>query len=55
VSPDALVLAIDQGTHASRALVHDADVDQVTGKLLAQLYDFGWGAPSSQTLRPNAG
>ena len=36
-------------------LVHDADVDQVIGKLMAQPYDFEWDAPSSQTLRPNAG
>ncbi|HKI63234.1 MAG TPA: NAD(P)H-dependent glycerol-3-phosphate dehydrogenase [Burkholderiales bacterium] len=36
-------------------LVHDADVDQVIGKLMAHPYDFEWEAPSSQTLRPKAG
>ena len=36
-------------------LVHDADVEQVTAKLMAHPYDFEWEIPASQTLRPKAG
>jgi len=44
-----ITLALEQ------ILVHDADVDQAIRTLMAHPYDFEWDAPSSQTLRPNAG
>jgi glycerol-3-phosphate dehydrogenase (NAD(P)+) len=44
-----ITLALEQ------ILVHDADVDQVTTKLMAHPYDFEWEMPASQTLRPKAG
>jgi glycerol-3-phosphate dehydrogenase (NAD(P)+) len=44
-----ITLALEQ------ILVHDADVDQVIGTLMAHPYDFEWEASSAQTLRPKAG
>jgi glycerol-3-phosphate dehydrogenase (NAD(P)+) len=44
-----ITLALEQ------ILVHDADVDQVIGTLMAHPYDFEWEASSPQTLRPKAG